>query len=109
MYVTGECTIMSPLSNYLPTGRSWLQMWLRFHGVAHLIGSLDWISAKAHRITHRLRLVWRPKSSEGRSLLMMIVGCDFHPSFQQVAVLNTEAGEVVEQKLTHAAGEAETF
>jgi transposase len=40
---------------------------------------------------------------------MMIVGCDFHPSFQQVAVLNTETGEVVEHKLTHAAGGAETF
>ena len=40
---------------------------------------------------------------------MMIVGCDFHPSYRQVAVLDTETGEVEEQSLAHASGEAETF
>jgi len=30
---------------------------------------------------------------------MMIVGCDFHPSFQQVAVLDTESGELQAHKL----------
>jgi transposase len=40
---------------------------------------------------------------------MRIVGCDFHPSYQQVAVLDTESGEVEERSLTHASGEAETF
>ncbi|MGD0157922.1 MAG: IS110 family transposase [Terracidiphilus sp.] len=40
---------------------------------------------------------------------MMIVGCDFHPSFQQVAVLDTESGELQEHKLMHATGEAEQF
>ncbi|MDR3735248.1 MAG: hypothetical protein P4L10_06890 [Acidobacteriaceae bacterium] len=40
---------------------------------------------------------------------MMIVGCDFHPSFQQVAVLYTESGELLEHKLMHATGEAEPF
>lgn len=39
----------------------------------------------------------------------MIVGCDFHPSFQQVAVLDTESGELQEHKLMHATGEAEQF
>lgn len=39
----------------------------------------------------------------------MIVGCDFHPSFQQVAVLDTESGELQEYKLVHATGEAEHF
>jgi len=39
----------------------------------------------------------------------MIVGCDFHPSFQQVAVLDTESGELQERKLLHATGEAEQF
>ena len=38
---------------------------------------------------------------------MKIVGCDFHPSYQQVAILDTETGEVQEQKLIHASGEAE--
>jgi transposase len=40
---------------------------------------------------------------------MKIVGCDFHPSFQQVAVLDVSSGEVRELKLMHASGEAERF
>ncbi len=40
---------------------------------------------------------------------MRIVGCDFHPSYQQIAVLDTGTGEVEERSLTHANGEAERF
>jgi len=40
---------------------------------------------------------------------MIIVGCDFHPSFQQVATLDTESGVTEEHKLMHASGEAEEF
>ena len=40
---------------------------------------------------------------------MKIVGCDFHPSYQQIAVLDTETGEVQEKKLMHGSGEAERF
>lgn len=40
---------------------------------------------------------------------MMIIGCDFHPSWQQVSWLDSETGETGEQKLVHAAGEAKTF
>ena len=40
---------------------------------------------------------------------MRIVGCDFHPSYQQVAILDTETGEVQEKKLIRASGEAEKF
>ena len=40
---------------------------------------------------------------------MKIVGCDFHPSFQQVAICDTETGEIQEKKLLHASGEAEKF
>jgi transposase len=40
---------------------------------------------------------------------MMMVGCDFHPSFQQIAFLDSESGEVEERSLTHASGEAEQF
>ena len=40
---------------------------------------------------------------------MMIIGCDFHPSWQQVAWLDTETGETGEQKLLHATGEAKRF
>jgi transposase len=40
---------------------------------------------------------------------MMIIGCDFHPSWQQVSWIDTETGETGERKLVHASGEAKTF
>jgi transposase len=40
---------------------------------------------------------------------MRIIGCDFHPSWEQVAWLDTETGETGEQKLVHARGEAQQF
>jgi transposase len=46
---------------------------------------------------------------EERSLQMNIIGCDYHPSFQQIAWVDTETGEMQERKLTHGDGEAERF
>ena len=40
---------------------------------------------------------------------MVLIGCDFHPSWQQVCWLDTESGETEEKKLVHAPGEAERF
>jgi transposase len=40
---------------------------------------------------------------------MTIVGCDFHPGWQQIAVLDVETGEVRELKLSNGNGEAERF
>ncbi len=40
---------------------------------------------------------------------MKIIGCDFHPSYQQIAMTDTETGEMVERALLHEAGEAKTF
>jgi hypothetical protein len=40
---------------------------------------------------------------------MMIIGCDFHPSWQQIAWLDTETGETAERRLAHADGDAERF
>jgi transposase len=40
---------------------------------------------------------------------MKIVGCDFHPSYQQIAIFDTNTGEVEEQKLMHQGGEVEQF
>ena len=40
---------------------------------------------------------------------MKIVGCDFHPSFQQIAVLDTTTGEMEQRRLCHRDGEAEHF
>ena len=33
---------------------------------------------------------------------MKIIGCDFHPSFQQIAMVDTETGEQTEARLTPA-------
>jgi transposase len=40
---------------------------------------------------------------------MKIVGCDFHPRWQQIAVFDTETGEISEHKLINGDGEAERF
>ncbi len=39
----------------------------------------------------------------------MIIGCDFHPSWQQIAWWNVGTGETGEQKLVHASGDAKAF
>jgi len=39
----------------------------------------------------------------------MIIGCDFHPSWQQIAWLDSETGETGEGKLVHASGDAKSF
>src|SRR5438876_105009 len=39
---------------------------------------------------------------------MMIIGCDYHPSFQYIAFVDSETGECGERKLTHKQ-EAESF
>ncbi|MGA9564963.1 MAG: transposase [Candidatus Korobacteraceae bacterium] len=40
---------------------------------------------------------------------MKIIGCDFHPSWQQVAWLDAATGETGESKLVNGDGEAERF
>jgi transposase len=40
---------------------------------------------------------------------MTIIGCDFHPSFQQIAWVDKETGECGERRLPHANGEAASF
>src|SRR5262252_8490202 len=40
---------------------------------------------------------------------MLIIGCDYHPSFQQIAWVDTESGECGEQRLAHSGGEAEKY
>jgi transposase len=39
---------------------------------------------------------------------MLIIGCDFHPGFQQVAIFDKRTGEMQEKRLQHR-GEAEQF
>src|SRR5215472_19233879 len=40
---------------------------------------------------------------------MLIIGCDFHSRFQQIAMLDTKTGELIERRLEHASGEAKKF
>jgi transposase len=40
---------------------------------------------------------------------MMIIGCDYHPSWQQISWVDTLTGETEERKLDRASGEAQKF
>jgi transposase len=40
---------------------------------------------------------------------MLVTGCDYHPSVQQIAWIETETGECGERRLRHSDGEAEKF
>jgi hypothetical protein len=37
---------------------------------------------------------------------MLIIGCDYHPGFQQIALVDTETGEADERRLTHRGSRA---
>src|SRR6202451_3031009 len=49
------------------------------------------------------------QGSEERSRAMMIIGCDLHTRYQQIAGVDTETGEMVERRLEHENGEARAF
>ena len=40
---------------------------------------------------------------------MLIIGCDFHSRFQQIAMVDTETGELVKRRLAHSNGDAQKF
>jgi transposase len=40
---------------------------------------------------------------------MIIVGCDFHTRFQQIAMLDPTTGEIIERRLEHESGEVRRF
>jgi len=40
---------------------------------------------------------------------MLIIGCDFHSRFQQIALVDTDTGELIECRLEHSKGEAQRF
>src|SRR6266478_4878018 len=40
---------------------------------------------------------------------MIVIGVDYHPSFQEIAVMDQETGECNERQLKHSDGEAERF
>jgi transposase len=40
---------------------------------------------------------------------MRIIGCDFHTRYQQIAMLDDSTGELIERRLDHESGEAQSF
>ena len=40
---------------------------------------------------------------------MLVIGVDFHSCFQQIAMVDTETGEVVKRRLDHSNGQVEKF
>jgi transposase len=40
---------------------------------------------------------------------MKIIGCDFHPSFQKIAMVDQDTGELTQRQLLHSDGEAQRF
>ena len=40
---------------------------------------------------------------------MMTIGCDLHTRYQQIAMVNSETGDLVERRLEHESGEARAF
>lgn len=40
---------------------------------------------------------------------MMIIGCDLHTRYQQIAMLDTSTGEMLESRLEHENGETRAF
>jgi hypothetical protein len=40
---------------------------------------------------------------------MNIVGCDFHPGWQPVAIFDSDTGEIEQRKLVNGDGEAGRF
>jgi transposase len=41
--------------------------------------------------------------------VQLVIGCDFHPSFQRIAMLDRETGELSKKTLLHGNGEARRF
>ena len=40
---------------------------------------------------------------------MLIIGCDFHTRYQQIAMMGEATGELTELRLDHESGEAHAF
>jgi transposase len=40
---------------------------------------------------------------------MLIIGCDFHTRYQQIAMMDEATGELMERRLDHESGEAQSF
>jgi Transposase len=68
-------------------------------------------SALRLRSASRRNPICLPSSTEARTrgVLSKIQGCDFHSRFQQIAMVDTETGELIERRLEHRNAEAKKF
>src|SRR6516165_750917 len=57
----------------------------------------------------RLGSAKRTKGSAKRRPKMLIIGCDYHPSVQQIAWVDSETGECGELRLTHRDGAQQLY
>ena len=51
----------------------------------------------------------KPTKARKKEPNILIIGLDYHPSFQQIAFVDNETGECGERRLLHKDGEAERF
>src|ERR1700754_3999412 len=67
----------------------------------------DWITTLTGRCEYLGKRLSDLGSQRGVNVVI-IIGCDFHPGFEQVAIFDNVTGEIQEKKLLHR-GEAEQF
>src|SRR5436309_4181254 len=72
------------------------------------LASLDCITTLAGSRRDTLVAANTTKAHREGANVMLIIGCDFHPSFQQVAIFDKQTGEYQEKRLGHRA-EAEQY
>ena len=72
---------------------------MRRKGNSRSLASLDFITTTAPNEC-RVSLSLQKTKTRTKGAAMKIIGCDFHPSFQQIAMVDTETGEYTERKLT---------
>src|SRR5271157_232707 len=60
---------------------------------------LDCITTSAPRLEY---IGWcNPINGSRKEPTMLIIGCDYHPGFQQVAIFDPATGEIVQRRLAH--------
>src|SRR5580700_7868596 len=69
---------------------------------------IDWIRTKAP-FAYPVFFGWRTKNLGRKEPSMLVIRCDFHPSWQHVCWVDTITGETEEKKLVHGSGEAKRF
>jgi hypothetical protein len=81
-------------------GRQYLQFGIPSR--ASRLSSRTWDGMKRSAPGRVHWFVARQDQGSGKGADMWMIGCDFHPRFQQIAFVNTEGGEWGQRRLEHA-------